>query len=131
MKGDLKRITSLINHTSGLEVFLKGKEDIFQTFLCELTVLYRPNKVSLKGVYTNWESFHFQDDLGEGKHLLYSLTWLILTLILALCEIVESVPFGVLCFLPSYNTLDKLIQRWKVTNINTFTCFHILNSLFS
>ncbi|KAI7884155.1 uncharacterized protein EV154DRAFT_428012 [Mucor mucedo] len=59
-----------------------------------------PNRVSLKGIYSNWESFHFQDDLGE-----------------AICEIAESVPFGVLCFLPAYNTLDKLMHRWKLTKL--------------
>ncbi|CAO3637615.1 unnamed protein product [Mucor hiemalis] len=60
-----------------------------------------PNQVELKGVFTNMESFQYQDDIGE-----------------ALCQIIESVPFGVLCFLPSYNSMDKFINRWKTTGIH-------------
>lgn len=32
----------------------------------------------------------------------------------ALHAIVHQVPFGILCFAPSYPTLDKLLKRWKV-----------------
>lgn len=60
-----------------------------------------PNQVQLKGVYSNMESFQYQDDIGES-----------------LCQIVEAVPFGVLCFMPSYHALDKFIQRWKTTGIH-------------
>lgn len=59
-----------------------------------------PGGISLKGVYSNWESFQYQDDIGES-----------------LCNIVETVPFGVLCFLPSYSSIDKLMSRWKITGI--------------
>ncbi|KAI9271154.1 helicase C-terminal domain-containing protein [Helicostylum pulchrum] len=59
-----------------------------------------PNGISLKGVYSSWESFQYQDDIGES-----------------LCNIVETVPFGVLCFLPSYNSIDKLMSRWKITGV--------------
>lgn len=59
-----------------------------------------PNGITLKGVYNNWESFQYQDDIGES-----------------LCKIVETVPFGVLCFLPSYSSIDKLVTRWKLTGL--------------
>ncbi|KAG1337169.1 hypothetical protein G6F62_005997 [Rhizopus arrhizus] len=57
-----------------------------------------PNGTYLKGVYSNMESFQYQDDIGE-----------------AICQIAETVPFGILCFLPSYNALDKLMERWALT----------------
>lgn len=59
-----------------------------------------PNRHQLRGIFSNMESFQYQDDIGES-----------------LCQIVESVPFGVLCFMPSYNALDKFIQRWKTTEV--------------
>ncbi|CAO3639856.1 unnamed protein product [Cunninghamella echinulata] len=59
-----------------------------------------PNGVTLKGVYSSLESFQYQDDIGES-----------------IFSIINAVPFGVLCFLPSYSTLHKLINRWKSTGI--------------
>ncbi|KAI8880305.1 hypothetical protein K501DRAFT_191579 [Backusella circina FSU 941] len=64
------------------------------------TIPAGPNNISLKGTYTNMESFQYQDDLGE-----------------ALYQILDVVPFGVLCFFSSYGTLDKLTERWKLTGI--------------
>lgn len=61
-------------------------------------VMKGPSGVSLKGVFNNVESFNYQDDIGQ-----------------ALCDVIETVPHGVLCFMSSYNTLDKLMERWKVT----------------
>ncbi|KAI8327937.1 hypothetical protein EDC96DRAFT_453025, partial [Choanephora cucurbitarum] len=59
-----------------------------------------PNYVPLKGVYSNLESFPYQDEVGE-----------------TLAQIVETVPYGVLCFLPSYKALDLLMERWQLTGI--------------
>ncbi|CEG79472.1 hypothetical protein RMATCC62417_13933 [Rhizopus microsporus] len=59
-----------------------------------------PSGTSLKGIYTNMESFRYQDDVGE-----------------AIWKIAEVVPFGILCFLPSYNALDKLMERWNATGM--------------
>ncbi|XP_025091156.1 Fanconi anemia group J protein homolog isoform X2 [Pomacea canaliculata] len=59
-----------------------------------------PDGTSLQAVYRNMETFGFQDQLGQ--------------LILGICK---AVPKGVLCFLPSYNALDKLTSRWKQTGI--------------
>ncbi|KAI8097765.1 uncharacterized protein BX664DRAFT_258614 [Halteromyces radiatus] len=62
------------------------------------TIPVGPNGTHLKGVYSVVETFNYQDDIGQ-----------------ALQHIVDTVPFGVLCFVPSYSTLDKLIKRWKAT----------------
>ncbi|KAI8356641.1 helicase C-terminal domain-containing protein [Blakeslea trispora] len=59
-----------------------------------------PHHIPLKGVYQNLESFGYQDEVGA-----------------TLLEIVQTVPYGVLCFLPSYKALDLLIDRWKLTGI--------------
>ncbi|KAI9023639.1 helicase C-terminal domain-containing protein [Phycomyces nitens] len=59
-----------------------------------------PNNVLFKGIYSQIESFSYQDDVGE-----------------ALCQIAETVPFGVLVFMPSYSTLDKLKKRWMGTKL--------------
>ncbi|KAL8591949.1 hypothetical protein ACOMHN_020427 [Nucella lapillus] len=59
-----------------------------------------PDGSSLKAVYQNLTSFKFQDSLGQ--------------LILQVCS---AVPKGVLCFLPSYNALEKLTARWQQTGL--------------
>jgi Fanconi anemia group J protein len=46
------------------------------------------------------QSFEFQDDLGG-----------------LIAEVCETIPHGILCFLPSYKMLDKLSQRWKSTGL--------------
>ncbi|RCH91609.1 Fanconi anemia group J protein, partial [Rhizopus stolonifer] len=59
-----------------------------------------PNRIQLKGIYSNLESFYYQDEVGD-----------------TLLEIVQTVPYGVLCFLPSYKAMDILIDRWKLTGV--------------
>ncbi|KAK7088030.1 Fanconi anemia group J protein homolog isoform X2 [Littorina saxatilis] len=59
-----------------------------------------PNREKLQAVYRNMETFDFQDGLGQ--------------LILGVCR---KIPKGVLCFLPSYKTLEKLTNRWKATGV--------------
>ena len=39
----------------------------------------------------------------------------IYSIILALCQISENIPYGILCFVPSYNAMEKLIERWHVS----------------
>ncbi|GFR59172.1 fanconi anemia group J protein [Elysia marginata] len=55
-----------------------------------------PGGGNLQAVFKNLETFTFQDELGA--------------LVLKVCE---TVPHGVLCFLPSYKVLEKLITRWE------------------
>ncbi|CAG5124041.1 unnamed protein product [Candidula unifasciata] len=59
-----------------------------------------PSGSTLQAVFRNLETFAFQDELGN--------------LVLQVCQIV---PHGVLCFLPSYNVLDKLMHRWESTGL--------------
>ncbi|EIE76120.1 hypothetical protein RO3G_00824 [Rhizopus delemar RA 99-880] len=78
-------------------ILTSGTLSPMETFASELETDF-PNGAHLRGVYSNIESFRYQDDVGE-----------------AISQIVETVPFGILCFLPSYNALDKLMQRWTLT----------------
>ncbi|KAK3101069.1 hypothetical protein FSP39_000727 [Pinctada imbricata] len=59
-----------------------------------------PNGSSLQCVYKTMETWTFQDELGA--------------LVLKVCL---TVPNGVLCFLPSYNALDKFKDRWLRTGV--------------
>lgn len=56
-----------------------------------------PRGCALLGNYRTSETYAYQDDIGE--------------LLLGVCE---TVPYGVLCFLPSYKSLEKLTKRWMV-----------------
>ncbi|CDS02763.1 hypothetical protein LRAMOSA00167 [Lichtheimia ramosa] len=59
-----------------------------------------PGNVNLYGTWNQVSQFSYQDSVGQ-----------------AICEIAETIPYGVLCFVPSYQTMDKLITRWKITGI--------------
>ncbi|KAJ8871900.1 hypothetical protein PR048_028240 [Dryococelus australis] len=59
-----------------------------------------PQGYNLCATYNNTETHSFQDELG--------------LLVLSVCE---KVPFGVVCFLPSYRLLDKLVERWQATGL--------------
>ncbi|KAI8060165.1 helicase C-terminal domain-containing protein [Gongronella butleri] len=59
-----------------------------------------PSGAIMKGVYATMETFQYQDDVGE-----------------TLLQISSIVPYGVLCFMPSYSAMDKLLNRWKTTGI--------------
>ncbi|KAI9316736.1 helicase C-terminal domain-containing protein [Dichotomocladium elegans] len=59
-----------------------------------------PGNVRLYGTWEHTSKFSYQDSVGQ-----------------AICDIVETVPYGVLCFVPSYSTMDKLIDRWKQTGL--------------
>ena len=61
------------------------------------TISRGPRGCNLLGNYQTSETFAYQDDLGE--------------LLLGVCDIV---PHGVLCFLPSYKSLEKMKSRWQV-----------------
>lgn len=55
-----------------------------------------PQGLSLKATYANTSQWNFQDELGR-----------------VLLEVCESVPFGVLCFFPSYSLLNTVSQRMR------------------
>lgn len=52
------------------------------------------------GNFQNSESYSYQDGIGE-----------------IVLDILKTIPFGVLCFVPSYNFLAKMIDRWKNTGL--------------
>lgn len=56
--------------------------------------------VPLHGIFRISEGFEYQDSIGR-----------------ALMEICHRVPNGVLCFVPSYAFLNKIMARWKSTGI--------------
>ncbi|XP_077996428.1 Fanconi anemia group J protein homolog [Glandiceps talaboti] len=64
------------------------------------TIATGPSGGILNATYKFAETFSFQDEMGQ--------------LVLGVCR---SIPHGVLCFLPSYNMMDKLCNRWKITGL--------------
>ncbi|KAG5446062.1 Fanconi anemia group J protein [Clonorchis sinensis] len=64
------------------------------------TLSHGPGGTRLCATFQNQNTFGFQDELGN--------------LLLQACRLV---PGGVLCFLPSYSLLDKLVQRWETTDL--------------
>ncbi|KAI7898833.1 helicase C-terminal domain-containing protein [Cokeromyces recurvatus] len=63
-------------------------------------ISHGPTGIPLKGVFNNIGSLQYQDEVGA-----------------TLCEIVHTIPYGVLCFLPSYKVLDLMLNRWSLTGI--------------
>jgi len=59
-----------------------------------------PSGRTLLANYQQSETYEFQDEIGE--------------LVLRVCK---AVPYGVLCFLPSYKMLEKLSNRWQETGL--------------
>ncbi|KAG0721054.1 Fanconi anemia group J [Chionoecetes opilio] len=64
------------------------------------TVGQGPSGKPLLATYQHTSSWEFQDELGE--------------LVLNVCH---TVPGGILCFLPSYAMLNKLLERWQNTGV--------------
>lgn len=59
-----------------------------------------PTRVDLNGQYQNTNTYGFQDEMGH-----------------VLKNVCETVPYGVLCFMPSYQLMEKLYARWEVTGL--------------
>ena len=57
-----------------------------------------PNGQQLLGNYHTSEQLTYQDDVG---HLVR--------------DVCATIPHGVLCFFPSYKSLEKICNRWKVS----------------
>eukprot|EP00118_Oscarella_pearsei_P015777 m.145170 g.145170 ORF g.145170 m.145170 type:complete len:614 (+) comp38414_c0_seq4:1803-3644(+) len=64
------------------------------------TVAVGPNNVELDGRYQTSGTYRYQDEIGQ--------------IVLSVCK---TVPHGVLCFLPSYSHVEKLISRWSTTGL--------------
>ncbi|KAI8577770.1 hypothetical protein K450DRAFT_250762 [Umbelopsis ramanniana AG] len=61
---------------------------------------YGPDRVSLVGSFKTLDTYVYQDDIGN-----------------ALLRIAQTVPNGILCFVPSYAALNKFMSRWKRTGL--------------
>lgn len=59
-----------------------------------------PAGVDLNGQYHSTNTYAFQDEMGH-----------------VLRHVCETVPYGVLCFMPSYVLMDKLYARWQDTGL--------------
>ncbi|KAK3886088.1 hypothetical protein Pcinc_009742, partial [Petrolisthes cinctipes] len=59
-----------------------------------------PREQLLQATYRHTETWEFQDELGQ--------------LVVNVCRVVRG---GVLCFLPSYALLNKLLDRWQSTGV--------------
>lgn len=66
-----------------------------------------PSGMITSGVFKNLDSFQFQDEVGTAIYRYLSI-----------------IPHGVLCFVPSYSFLKKLIQRW--TNTGLFSKMNLI-----
>ncbi|XP_077868953.1 uncharacterized protein LOC102809144, partial [Saccoglossus kowalevskii] len=64
------------------------------------TIATGPAGNVLNATYKYTETFSFQDQLG--------------LLVLKICQ---TIPHGVLCFLPSYNMMEKMTKRWQATGL--------------
>lgn len=68
---------------------------------CWVTTLCSgPTRVDLNGQYTNANTYDYQDEMGR--------------VLMAVCR---TVPYGVLCFVPSYVLMEKLLARWRLTGL--------------
>ncbi|KAJ1976120.1 hypothetical protein H4R34_004093 [Dimargaris verticillata] len=61
-----------------------------------------PANQLLKGVHATANTLEYQDDIGR-----------------AILRICQETPQGVLCFMPSYGLIEKMISRWTVTDLYT------------
>lgn len=64
-----------------------------------------PAGVDLNGQYHNTSTYGFQDEMGH-----------------VLRHVCATVPYGVLCFMPSYVLMDKLYARWQDTGLLRDLC---------
>ncbi|XP_076052795.1 uncharacterized protein LOC143032210 [Oratosquilla oratoria] len=64
------------------------------------TIAHGPTKQTLLGTYRHTETWDFQDELGR-----------------VVLDVCQNIARGVLCFLPSYAMLNKLVDRWQSTGL--------------
>lgn len=61
---------------------------------------FSPSGMLLSGVYKSMDSFQYQDEIGKS-----------------ILDCIQVIPHGVLCFVPSYAFLKKVVNRWKATGL--------------
>jgi fanconi anemia group J protein len=82
------------------ELILEAKHVISDEQVLVGALSHGPNNVSLLTNYKTTESFSYQDEICH-----------------VISDICKTMPFGVLCFLPSYQLLSKLLKRWTETRM--------------
>ncbi|GBN98761.1 Fanconi anemia group J [Araneus ventricosus] len=99
--GTLSPLTSFQSELSmPFPITLEANHVISKSQVWVGTVGKGPKNNILSATYHNAATFAFQDDVGE--------------LIYQVCCVI---PYGILCFLPSYSMLDKLVNRWQQTRL--------------
>ncbi|CAF3484690.1 unnamed protein product [Rotaria sordida] len=73
--------------------------DLDRTFITALSH-GRNSNIKLRATYQNTDKLEFQDECG-----------------LILLDICQRVPYGVLCFVPSYRFLNVIINRWMTSGL--------------
>ncbi|CAF2940175.1 unnamed protein product [Rotaria sp. Silwood2] len=73
--------------------------DLDRTFITALSHGRNPN-IKLRATYQNTDKLEFQDECG-----------------LVILDVCQRVPFGVLCFVPSYRFLNVIINRWMTSGL--------------
>ncbi|CAF3501536.1 unnamed protein product [Rotaria socialis] len=73
--------------------------DLDRTFMTALSHGRNPN-VKLRATYQNTDKIEFQDECG-----------------LIVLDVCQRVPYGVLCFLPSYRFLNVIMSRWMASGL--------------
>lgn len=85
------------------------------------SISHGPNSTLLNGTFRSTGTFEYQVDLVLASkqsikfHIFFSFLFLQDELGRLLMNVCETVPHGVLCFLPSYSLLEKLVERWNNT----------------
>ncbi|TNN13055.1 Fanconi anemia group J protein, partial [Schistosoma japonicum] len=101
MSGTLSPLDSLEAELSvSFPLRLEANHVISSDRLLVTTLSHGPNGIRLCATYQHQNTYTFQDEIGAVA--------------VNACRIV---PGGVLCFLPSYSLLDKLVQRWELTGL--------------
>ncbi|KAK4471159.1 hypothetical protein MN116_005553 [Schistosoma mekongi] len=101
MSGTLSPLDSLEAELSvSFPLRLEANHVISSDRLLVTTLSHGPSGIRLCATYQHQNTYTFQDEIGA--------------IAVNACRIV---PGGVLCFLPSYNLLDKLVQRWELTGL--------------
>ncbi|CAH8845897.1 unnamed protein product [Trichobilharzia szidati] len=101
MSGTLSPLNSLEAELGvDFPIRLEANHVISSDRLLVTTLSHGPNAKRICATYQHQNTFTFQDEIG--------------CVIMNACRIVTG---GVLCFLPSYSLLDKLVQRWEVTGL--------------
>uniref|UniRef100_A0A0P4VV61 DNA 5'-3' helicase n=1 Tax=Scylla olivacea TaxID=85551 RepID=A0A0P4VV61_SCYOL len=99
--GTLSPITSFQSELGvSFKIQLEANHVIDQNQVFVGTVGHGPRGKPLQATFQHTESWEFQDELGD--------------LVLNVCQ---TVPAGILCFLPSYSMLNKLHDRWQNTGV--------------